>query len=83
MSDGMFQKVQTAIFEETGEWVTPEARIKTLVTDSLELASLVTELENATGIDIPDEDMQKIFTVQNIVDYVRQHDKASNAIGCA
>lgn len=65
----MMQLVQQAIFEETGELVTPDARIRLLVTDSLEMASLVQALEDATGKEIPDDDAQRLFTVQDIVNY--------------
>jgi acyl carrier protein len=76
-----FEKVRQTIRLETGELVTPDTRLVTLVTDSLEMASLVTELENAFGFDIPDEDMQKLFTVKDVVDYVEQHDKESHSVG--
>jgi acyl carrier protein len=67
------QKVTAAIYEETGELATPEARIRTFVTDSLELASMIQTLEDITGKDIPDEDIQRLFTVQDIVNYLEAH----------
>lgn len=65
--------VQTAIEQETGTLATPDARIRSLVTDSLELASLIQTLEDATGKEIPDEDAQRLFTVQDVVNYVEAH----------
>jgi acyl carrier protein len=33
--------------------------------------------EEAFGIEIPDEDAEKIATVQNAIDYIEKHAKAS------
>lgn len=68
-----FEKVREVVHLETGETVTPDTRLVTLVSDSLEMASLVLELEAATGKEIPDEDLQKLFTVQDVVDYAEAH----------
>lgn len=63
------EKVQKAIAEETGEEVMPDTRLVTLVTDSLEMASLVQALEDALGKEIDDSNAQNLFTVQDIVNY--------------
>ena len=68
-----FEKVRQVMALETGEEVTPETRLVTMVTDSLEMANLVLELEAATGKEIPDEDLQKLFTVQDVVNYAEAH----------
>lgn len=68
-----FEKVREAVALETGEVVTPDTRLVTLVSDSLEMASLVLELEAATGKEIPDEDFEKLFTVQDVVNYAEAH----------
>lgn len=38
--------------------------------------SLVMALEDEFGIEIPDEDAEKITTVQNAIDYANTHQKA-------
>lgn len=68
-----FEKVRAAIAIETGEEVTPDTRLVTLVTDSLEMASLIQSLEDALGKDIPDCDAQNLFSVQDIVKYAEAH----------
>ena len=73
MRSETLQKVQQTVFEATGEWPTEEARIRLLVTDSLELASLMQALEDALGKDIPDEEAQSLFTVSDIVRYAETH----------
>jgi len=66
-------KVTEVIYRETGELVTPDCRLISLVTDSLEMASLIQALEDAVGKDIPDEDAQTLFTVADVVRYAEAH----------
>jgi acyl carrier protein len=44
--------------------------------DSLDIVELVMAFEEAFGIEIPDEDAEKITTVQNAIDYANAHQKA-------
>jgi acyl carrier protein len=41
--------------------------------DSLDTIELVMAFEEAFGIEIPDEDAEKIKTVQNAIEYVEAH----------
>jgi acyl carrier protein len=51
--------------------VVPEASFtEDLGADSLDNVQLVMDLEHHFGIDIPDEEAQKIRTVQDAIDYV-------------
>lgn len=50
--------------------VKPETRLVSLVTDSLEMANLILELEDEFTLEISDEDAQKLLTVKDVVAYV-------------
>jgi acyl carrier protein len=54
--------------------IKPESSfIEELGADSLGLVELVLAFEEAFEMDIPDEDTEKIKTVQDAVDYIKKH----------
>src|SRR5450631_1571332 len=56
--------------------IKPESTfIDDLGADSLGLVELVLAFEEAFEIDIPDEDTEKIRTVQDAIDYIEKHAK--------
>jgi acyl carrier protein len=56
--------------------IKPESTfIDDLGADSLGLVELVLAFEEAFEIDIPDEDTEKIRTVQDAIDYIEKHTK--------
>ncbi|GIX05919.1 MAG: acyl carrier protein [Candidatus Poribacteria bacterium] len=71
------QKVREIIARELSvdiEQVTPEASfMDDLGADSLDTVELVMAFEEAFGIEIPDEDAEKIRTVQDAIDYLKAH----------
>ena len=78
--DAVFAIVKSAAVEVLGveeSAVTEDARFKDdLDADSLDLVELVMALEDEFGIEIPDEDAEKITTVQNAIDYANANQKA-------
>ena len=69
-------RVKKIIVERLGvdeEDVTSEASfVDDLGADSLDTVELVMAFEEEFDIQIPDEEAEKILTVQNAVDYVKQ-----------
>ena len=52
----------------------PEAKfIEDLGADSLDIVELVMALEEEFGLDIPDEDADKLKTVGDALNYLQQH----------
>ncbi len=57
--------------------VTPDASFREdLEADSLDLVELIMELEEQFGMEIPDEEAEKITTVEEAVDYVQENQPA-------
>ncbi len=56
--------------------VTPDAHfVDDLGADSLDTVELVMKFEEDFDIEIPDEDAEKIQTVQDAIDYINAHQK--------
>lgn len=70
-------KVKEIIVEQLSveeDQVTPGASFtEDLGADSLDIVELVMALEEEFGIEIPDEDSEKIATVQDAVDYINEN----------
>lgn len=68
-------KVKKIISEQLGvpeTDVKPEASfVNDLGADSLDTVELVMALEEEFGVEIPDEDAEKITTVQHAIDYIK------------
>lgn len=73
----VYDRLKGIITEQLGvdeEDITPEARfVDDLNADSLDLVELIMSLEEEFGVEIPDEDAEKIVTVQNAASYIEAH----------
>lgn len=71
----MLEKMQELIADQLGigaDAVEPEKSLKDdLNADSLDLFELVTNLEDTYSIEIPSEDLEKLITVQDVMDYLK------------
>ena len=71
------EKVKKMIVEQLGvseAEVVPEAKfIDDLGADSLDIVELIMALEDEYGIEIPDEDAEKMETVGDAIKYIEEH----------
>ena len=71
------EKVKEIIVKQMGvnkDKVAPETSfINDLGADSLDTVELVMELEDAFDVSIPDEDAEKIQTVGDAINYIKEH----------
>jgi acyl carrier protein len=77
MASSVEDKVKQIIVEQLGvdeSEVTPTASfIDDLGADSLDTVELVMALEEGFGMEIPDEDAEKITTVKDAINYIETH----------
>ena len=76
-TEEVFEKVKSIIVEQLGATessVTMEASfIDDLGADSLDIVELIMALEEEFDTEIPDTDAEKIVTVGDVVDYIKEH----------
>lgn len=80
MAEEIESKVKDIIVDQLSvqpDRVTPEAKfIEDLGADSLDTVELVMAFEEEFGIEVPDEEAEKLQTVGNVIDYVNANNKS-------
>ena len=75
----MFEKVRELVAAQLGideAVIKPESNFKEdLKADSLDLFELVMSREDECSVTIPSEELEKILTVQDVVDYIEANQK--------
>jgi acyl carrier protein len=73
----IYDRLKGIVTEQLGvdeEEVTPEASfVDDLNADSLDLVELIMSLEEEFGLEISDEDAEKILTVGDAASYIEEH----------
>ena len=76
-SEEIFEKIKKIIVEQlqvNEETVTLEASfIDDLGADSLDLVELIMALEEEFNIEIPDSDAEKVVSVEDVVNYIKEN----------
>ena len=76
-SEEIFEKVKAIIVDQLGaeeSAITLEASfIDDLEADSLDIVELIMGIEEEFGIEIPDADAEKVVTVGDVVDYIKEN----------
>jgi acyl carrier protein len=74
------QRVKQIVAEQLGvnegDVKNESSFVNDLGADSLDTVELVMALEEAFGTEIPDEEAEKIGTVQQAIDYIKAHAKS-------
>lgn len=72
----MFEKLVEILKEQLnldGKEIKPESSFKDdLEIDSLDLFELVMAIEDEFGVEIPSEDLEKLTTIQSVMDYLKE-----------
>ena len=76
--EAIFERVKEVIGEQLGiddiETITMETTfIEDLGADSLDIVELVMAIEEEFDIEIPDTDAEKVVTVGDVVDYIKEN----------
>ena len=76
-SEEVFEKVKNVIIEQLGvaeNNITMEASfIDDLGADSLDIVELIMALEEEFDLEIPDSDAEKVVTVGDVVEYIKDN----------
>lgn len=76
-SEEIFEKVKEIIVEQLGvaeTAITPDASfIDDLGADSLDIVELIMALEEEFDLEIPDADAEKVVTVNDVVEYIKDN----------
>ena len=76
-SEEIFDKVKSIIVEQLGvvegDINLDSSFVDDLGADSLDVVELIMALEEEFDIEIPDEDAEKVVSVQDVVDYIKDH----------
>ena len=76
-SEEIYNKVKEIIVEQLGVAETAVALdasfIDDLGADSLDIVELIMALEEEFDTEIPDEDAEKVVTVGDVVEYIKDH----------
>jgi len=76
---GMFERIRDIIVEQLGvepDEVTEQSSfIDDLGADSLDIVELIMALEEEFDMEIPDEEAEKISTVGDVIEYIKNNSK--------
>jgi acyl carrier protein len=73
LEERLFTTIADQLGVEREQVKTDASFTEDLGADSLDLVELIMALEEEFGVDIPDEDAEKIITVGDALNYLREH----------
>jgi acyl carrier protein len=72
----IYEKVKAIVVEQLGieeEEITPTTTFEDLNADSLDIVELIMALEEEFDLDIADEEVENIKTIEDIVNYIKEN----------
>lgn len=73
----VFQKVKSIIADQLGvdeeEIAMESSFVDDLGADSLDIVELIMAIESEFNVEFPDEDAEKVASVGDVVEYIREH----------
>ena len=72
-SEEVFEKVKETIIEQIGVTDTAVTMEASFIDDLLDIVELIMALEEEFDMEIPDADAEKIVTVGDVVEYIKEH----------
>ena len=73
---GLAEIVEEVTGIEPSEVTAEKSFVDDLDIDSLSMVEIAVQTEDRYGVEIPDEDLAKLRTVQDAVDYIQKIDKS-------
>lgn len=73
---GLAEIVEEVTGIEPSEVTSEKSFVDDLDIDSLSMVEIAVQTEDRYGVEIPDEDLAKLRTVQDAVDYIQKIDQA-------
>ena len=73
---GLAEIVEEVTGIEPSEVIPEKSFVDDLDIDSLSMVEIAVQTEDRYGVEIPDEDLAKLRTVQDAVDYIKKIDQA-------
>lgn len=73
LEDKVRKIIADTLSKAEGEIKLESSLTEDLGADSLEIVELAMAMEEEFSIEIPDEDIEKISTVKDIIDYINEH----------
>ena len=75
MEEKIKEIVERYLGMDPSDYTNESKFVEDLSCDSLDMVELVMECEREFGIYIPDDAVESLKTVQNLIDYVKEHAK--------
>ena len=72
----IFEKIKSIVIKQLGvpeDKVTVDTSFEELGADSLDTVELIMEFEDEFGLEIPDEDAEKILSVKEALEYINNN----------